>query len=718
MTKMRTPLFLSLAAAVIAAALPALAQQHWWEGEPLRIIDLTSSMSRIDFRPPAEVAGRKAALGYNAEHLDIMGMLGGLDDQHFYFVSQVTAAKNPDYLRAYMPAAKKGGIRVLIYFNVHWYTMAFVEQHPEWRQIRESGAPIDKVYDTGADFCVNSPWRQWCFQVLRDLAAYPIDGIFYDGPIFFPDSCYCRWCKEKFRAKYGRDLPSKKNRTGRDFKDLVDFQAASLAEYLRDSRVVLKGINPELALYMNGGVRGANWATGRLNRALVGEQDILGSEGGFIGGDLTRTPLWKPGLTARLLEAQAGGKPTVIFSAASHKPWTFSLLPAAELRLLYADSIANNASVWFGITQFEFDQPEMETLANMNRFVARSGEYYKGPRSEATAALVWSDTTANFYAGAGAQLIDMDRVAASSDAGNLEAEFSGLSEALLRAHAPFDVIVDTTLERESLARYKAIFLPNVACMSDAVAARLREYVRNGGRLFATFETGLYDDTGKRRPDFALADVFGVADARRIAGPMRWDFMKPLAKDPLLAGVGREFLPASVYHVAVKSAGARALVQYMQPLKGRYDGVPAVSDDPALLVNSYGKGQAVFFTGDYGAMVANFHTPEFLELGRNLLRTLAPPPVEVSGAPGSVEVVLRSQNDGRRLLVHLVNFTGEMTRPIRSVIPVPNVRVTVPAGSKAYTLFRKQPLPVTKDARGRAQVTLPRLEEYEVIAIER
>ena len=60
----------------------------------------------------------------------------------------------------------------------------------------------------------------------------------------------------------------------------------------------------------------------------------------------------------------------------------------------------------------------------------------------------------------------------------------------------------------------------------------------------------------------------------------------------------------------------------------------------------------------------------------------------------------------------------MTRPIRSVIPVPNVRVTVPAGSKAYTLFRKQPLPVTKDARGRAQVTLPRLEEYEVIAIER
>ena len=63
-------------------------------------------------------------------------------------------------------------------------------------------------------------------------------------------------------------------------------------------------------------------------------------------------------------------------------------MPAAELRLLYADSIANNASVWFGITQFEFDQPEMQPLAEMNRYLAGAGEYYRGTRSEANAAVV------------------------------------------------------------------------------------------------------------------------------------------------------------------------------------------------------------------------------------------------------------------------------------------------------------------------------------------
>lgn len=203
---------------LLALALSAGAQPRWWEREPLRIIDLTTSVSGVDFRPPAEVAARKAALGYNAEHLEIMGRGAGLDDRHFHFRTKLAAVEHPDYLSAYLPEARKRGIRVLIYFNVHWYTMAMGEAHPDWRQIREDGTPVDRVYDTGTDFCVNSPWREWCFQVLRDLAAYPIDGIFYDGPIFRQDTCYCRHCRVKFRRQYGRDLPSKKSRRGRDFK--------------------------------------------------------------------------------------------------------------------------------------------------------------------------------------------------------------------------------------------------------------------------------------------------------------------------------------------------------------------------------------------------------------------------------------------------------------------------------------------------------------------
>jgi len=696
------------------------AQERWWEREPLRIVDVTSDIGQFAPHDAAAEAARKAGLGFNAEHLAIMQIAGGLDDQHFYFVSKEAGKQNADYLKQYLPEARKRGIRVLIYFDVHWYSNAFGEKHPDWRQIRENGKPLDAVYDNGTSFCVNSPWRKWCFQVLRDLAAYPIDGIFYDGPIFFPDSCYCSYCREKFRRIYGKEMPSKKVRRGRDFQQLVEFQANSLADFLRDSREALHSVNPNLALYMNGGARGANWATGRLNRVLIGQQDLLGSEGGFLGGDLNRVPLWKPSLTARLLETQSEGKPRVIFSAASHKPWTFSLLPGPELRLLYAATIANAASVWFGITPFDFGRPPLQALTAMNDFLARNGRYYEHTQSGAHVAVVWSDTTANFYAGSAAQLIDIDRVRQASDIGDLDAEFSGVTEALLSAHVPFDVIDDTSLERESLDRYAAIFLPNVACMSDAVAARVRDYVQRGGKIFSTFETSLYDDTGIRRQDFALADLFGAHSEGKIAGPTRWDFMKPSGPDPLLEGMSPDLIPSLVYHVRATPKDARTLLRFTEPLRGRYDGVPAVSDEPALLMQHTGKGFSIYCSANLGAGIEGFHLPEWMRLVDNAVGEMAPAPIQVEGAPASVEVVLRSQNQSHRWLVHLVNYTGGMTRPIREITPLHDVRISLPvspAFHRAFSLYHPQTLPIVKDAHGRPQVSLPNLEEYEVIVLE-
>lgn len=697
------------------------AAEHWWEKEPLRIIDLSTAMGGVDYMPPTQAAEQKAKLGFNTEHLEIMEMPGGMDDGHFFFSTKLASAPKPDFLRPYITEAHKRGIRVLIYFNVHWYSKAFGARHPDWLQINENGKPIDDVYSTGTSFCVNSPWRKWCFQLLRDLAAYGVDGVFYDGPIFFPKSCYCSYCRAQFKERYGKDLPSKQVRHGQDFKNLIDFQADSLAAFLRDSNKELKSINPELAFYMNGGVRGGNWATGRMNRTLIREQDLLGSEGGFISGDLTRVPLWKPGLTARLLETQAGGKPRVIFSAGGHKPWTFSILPAPELKLLYADTIANAASVWLSATPFEFDQPEMQTVAQMNRFVETNAKYFQHTRSEAKIAIVWSDTTANFYAGAGAQLIDVDTVKSQQKAGNLDAEFGGVAEALLRAHAPFDVIDDTTLEREDLSRYSLIVLPNVACMSDTVAARLRKYVQDGGSIFSTLETSLYDDTGIRRKDFALADVLGASDARKLQGPRRWDFMRPAEKDPILGTTTREIIPSPLYYETVVPNSAKPILRYSKPLAGPYDGIPETSQDSALLVNRFGKGRAVYFTGDLGNSIETFHTPELLAIANHIVQELAPPQIEISGAPGSVELVVRSQDQGKRLLLHFVNFTGEMTRPIQHVQPVEGIRVTLPGTqpvTKAYTLMHHSAIPTKTDAQGRVQLTLPRIDEYEVLVLER
>ena len=693
------------------------AQRPWWQDEPLRIVDVVTSFDELKRHSPAEWAEMKAAQGYNVEHLEVMNLFKGLDDRGWYFRSKLASRENADFLRAYLPEAKKRGIRVMIYFNVHWYTREFGDQHPDWLQIREGGKHVDNVYITGTDFCVNSPWREWVFQVLRDLAAYPIDGIFFDGPIFFPDTCYCRHCAAKYRRLHGAELPSKKVRSGAGARDLLNFQANSLADFLRDSRKVLDGRNPPIALYMNGGERGGNWATARLNRVLVEEQHLLGSEGGFIGHDLLRMPVWKPGVTARLLETQSAGKPRVIFSATQHKPWTFSILPRTELRLLYAGTVANGANVWFGMWPSEFELPEMSAITEMNQFLQRNAAYFRGTRSEAEVALVWSDTTANHYQGADAQRLELDRVAGGTEAGNLNGEFAGFAEALVRSHIPFDVIDDVALEREDLSRYRAIVLPNVACMSDAVADRVRRYVHEGGGVIATFETSRYDDTGIRRNDFALAPVMGASAAGSLVGPKRWDFMKG-AGGPLLEGLVREFIPSPAYHLPVKARdGATPVLRFTKPLRGSYDGVPVVSDDPALLVHEYGKGRAIYFAGDLGNAMNSFRLPESLRLIRNAVTMLAPPSVTLENAPASVEVVLRSQTNRR--LLHLINFTGEMIRPMERVIPLRDVRVTLSDGggvTRVRTLIGGKELDHRK-AGSTLVFTLPVVEEYEVVVIE-
>ena len=694
---------------------------NWWEQEPLRIIDLVTAYGQIAWRPAAELARQKAALGYNAEHLHVMNFTTvGLDDQGFFFRTKQAAKQNPDFLGQYLPEAHKNGLRVFIYFNVHAYSIPFGEKHPDWRQIREDGSPLTGVYETATSLCINSPYREWVFQIDRDLCAYPIDGIFYDGPIFFPETCYCRYCQEKFRKRYGTALPSKKERQGKSFAQLLEFQAASLADFLRDSQKVIKDINPSVALYMNGSVLGGNYDTGRLARVINPQENLILNEGGFLYHDLTRMPLWRPGVMARLQEAQAGGKPYVVACAAALKSWNMSLLPDPELRLLYADSVANGAGVYFGFFTTEWDQPEMNTLAAMNRFFAEHSAYYQGSRSEARLAVVWSDSTANFYQGSGSQLIDAARVPARSNIGNLEQEFWGLTEAVIRAHAPFDVIDDYWLEHEALDRYHAIFLPNVACMSQAVAARLEDYVRRGGNLLATFETSLYDEVGARRNDLALAKLFGVSATGKLAGPRPWDYMAKQAPSPLLDRIPRHWIPSTTYYLQVKGGDAQVALRFSKPLVGDYELPPQLSDDPALTVYNTGKGTVVYCSGDLGNMIHAFHMPELLILIENAVRLLAPPGIELENVPSVVELVHRSQNAGSRHLLHLINFNGEMTRPIRQITPLRNARVTLPPdipGRRVYTLMRPQTLTLQKDSRGRTQFVIPHIAEYEVIVVE-
>ena len=695
---------------------------EWWQ-RILRIADF--SMPEFTEKTAALAVRRKKSLFFDAEHLGVFEVKGG-ERGIFYFKSKVAEEVRSDFLGPYLDEAHRAGIKVLIYFNVHWLESSFGARHPDWLQRRSDGKVIGDVYGKGNSPCVNSPgYRSWSFQVIRDLSRYPIDGVFLDGPIFIASGCWCDACRDKFRARFGKDLPSRENWEDAAWKEFIEFRYDSITDYMRDSRAALKKGRSDAVIYMNGQGLWPSWPNGRDNRRLAAYQDLVGAEGGFIGGDLTRAPLWKPSMSAKLLETQAGGKPTVIFIAGKHCGWDLSCLTPAETRLLYAQTIAHGSSPWYGMFFDTSDDPGAHAAGEMNAFIKRNARFLEGTASVADVALLWSVRTADYYR-ATVPVTDFtqegEKLTRQERSGDHYRAFSGWFECLTRRHVQFDVLDEQAVE-ESLSRYSVLILPNVACISQRHAAAITAWVEAGGVLLSTHETSLYTDWGVRRSTPALRDVLGI-DCAGIEGPTTLDYFDR-TDDPLFAGIAAALVPAPRFWTLVETVGnaARALTYYRGRLPARYQPLPPPSTRPALVENRYGKGRSLYFAGTIDEAYQEFHFPEHASLMGALVDEASRRDILVD-APASVQVVLRQQRSRRRLLVHLVNATGEMTRPLTSILPVHHVKVELPHLKGASSAILVNPsaesgieLEVKPRRKGGVEVTVPRLGAYALLVLE-
>ncbi len=697
-------------------------EKPWWR-RVLTIADIgvyaVDEVLRLD---AAELAEMKRRLGFNAEHLSCSDVYGG-EKGVFYFKTKIAESVPRDFLGEYLPEAKRRGIRSLIYYNVHWLQLEFGMKHRDWLQVDSRGHIIDDLYGSGCAPCVNSPWRDWSFQGIRDMAAYDIDGIFLDGPIFAPAGCYCESCRRLFRARFGAEIPAKEDWQDPVWRKFLEFRYASIAEYLRDAANVLKSAKPGCIIYMNCTGLWPAWPAARSNRRLVPHQDMLGAEGGFLYYDLRTSPLWKPGMTAKLLETQAAGKPTVIFIAGANKGWDEYLLTPAETKLLYADTIANGASPWYGIPLHCVGAAGARAAAEMNHFILRNAEYFESTVPLANVALLWSDRTADYYR-ATVPVTDFtpqgERLEKREAAGNFYSGFLGCYEAMARSHIPFRILDEDAVTPKALDAFDLLVAPNCACLSQKKAKAIDRYVREGGNLIASFETSRYDENGILLEDFSLSRVFGVEAGKGTFGPLKLDYMSITdLGSPITQDLSSSLLPCPTYGMEVLVRSAIPLAMYREKMPARYAKLPPVSDKPAIVSNKYGKGRCLYIAGNFFEHYHGYHNPDYRRIVSNSAQAMAKPLVSLRDCPSSVEVVLRAQPGNARLLVHLINFTGEMTRPMERVVSIRNLELTL---HDFAGLRKARALHLGRDLRLRrfgsdALLSIPRLEEYEVISLE-
>ncbi len=687
--------------------------KHWIK-EPLRIIALQNEGSVYN---PALLDDFDTTLdywkknGFNVEQCK--HLVGRLYDPE----------KHHDVLKEYAEKAENLDIKIILYYNVHVITQKIARQHPDWKAVDKLGNPFYR-YEIDFGVCINSPWRNAVMDGLESLKDVPIRGIFLDGPVYWDEGCYCPVCRKHFKETFGIDMENSGSQQRREFG------VQSVVRFLKDFRERYLAVYPDGMVYMNN--RGLTpSANGRDIYRAKPYLDMLGTEGGFMFyGPPDETPLWKTGAAAKYLEGVDQDMPRVIFCAADHKPWSFYLHTESETSLMYASANANGASVWYGFHSpliFEgmnyFHTPGGKEAAAFSTFLADNTEYYRNTRSGASIALMWSQNSADHYGGAQEETDFTEEEARGKEdvRGNHSRSFHGFYEMLFRSGLCFDIITEETVREGIPERYQTIILPNCACLSDEAAGMLGQWTEAGGTIIATAESSLYEPSGSRRKDYALSDLLGISWNGSFtdypAGVSFFDVDSETHTSILTELSQTKMLPMAGYAPDfVPEGSTRTLAYWREPMEGRY-APPTGRSVPAAVIRNTGSGRAVYFSGNIGEAFGIYGIPDYRILFSELIKSYSPQPVITNAPSETVETVLRYQPDHKRHLLHLINFTGSMRRPVTGIIPMRDIRISlrITSAESVTALKTGKNLPLEKKG-DQSVCILPRLDDYEVLII--
>jgi hypothetical protein len=255
---------------------------------------------------------------------------------------------------------------------------------------------------------------------------------------------------------------------------------------------------------------------------------------------------------------------------------------------------------------------------------------------------------------------------------------------------------------------------------------LRAYVDAGGSLLATFETSMYTERGERRPDFGLADVFGIHKAGDIVGTTGNAYLARIEKQhAILNGfTNTHWIPGAENRLPVAPVDDPVLtvvpgfVAYPPELS--YP-VEAHTKEPAVVVRPKGKSRLIYFPGDIERTMWRSGHTDLARLLQNSIRWVAGPNqlVAIEG-DGVVEAFAWETQAG--FAVHVLNYTNPAMHRgwIREFYPIggQKVRMSLPPGrrvTRVELLRAETSIPFT-GGRGIVEFTIPKVVDYEVAAM--
>jgi hypothetical protein len=645
-----------------------------------------------------------ASLSVDAVLVSVTGILAFYPtDVPFHRRSKYLGGK--DLFGACSRAAKARGIRVIARMSPDLNWGDAKEAHPEWFMRDEKGGFLahgedERLFRT----CTFSTYfTEHMPAIMREVQArYDVDGLFTNAwpPLDGLPVCYCDECRKLARPKTV------------GYWDQFTDRVASVWR-LYDGIAKEKGPENLFFANMGGGIR----ATPHLMRlAKVCEWYNCDNQG--RGGD--GAPIWGASQQGRVATAIMGSRTITnvlgAWSTCGPVRWRNVAKSRPEAEIWMDQTAASGMTIWYHWVGAQKGLGEDRRWQAWGRsymqWLARHDMHFERVRSVASIGVVMGQRTHLFYTPPGD--------------GGMPQFIDGLHHALIEGRFLFDFVHEDDLGPETVGRYAALVLPNIAWLSDAQCAQLRAYVAAGGSLMASFETACYDELGRRRPVPGLADLFGIESAGEVEGPRGNGFYARIeGRHEILEGFSdTNWIPGGAYRLPVKAPGPLVLsvipAHTAYPPELSYSPVDR-TDEPAVVVRERGASRLLYFPGDLERVAWRSGHTDLDLLLRNSLGWVSGgnPPVTVSG-DGILECIAWETVPG--FAVHLLNYTNPYLHRgwLRRHYPVGEQRVVMrlPAGRTVarIELLKAGRRVEFRQAGDRVEFTVPGVEDYEVAAL--
>ena len=607
-----------------------------------------------------------------------------------------------DFLGEMIEKCHKNNIAVVVYYSQIFDNWA-AENHPEWRCVDKDGISSNtfgfqhdpKLCRYGLVCPNNEEYREYVKANLQEICAnYDFEGMFLDMT-FWPQVCYCKSCREKYKKQTGKEMPVKVDFSDKEFIEFTLIRDRWIAEFAKLSTDAAKAIKSNVTI--------EHQLSQILCRWVSASSEYMLDAVDYAGGDYYEGFLYQT-ISNKYYKSISPNLPFVHHTSrcdpALHMHTTTKTKEQMVLHVITAlvhngafllvDAINPDGSV----------VPEVyhDLMKGVYQVTKPYEKYVSGDMISDVD--IWFSTHSKFTESTDGLKIneeDYDEF--------VEHRGSSISMAAIMRNQNilFDVIGSVNLDD---IKAKVLVVSHAANISDSEADKIISFVSQGGSVYISGHIG----------NDKIAKMLGVIDL----GMSDYNFwyMRPTdGGKELFTGFSERnpmTVPSEYRKIKADDTSdvlATVTLPYTHPINTNkfsaiHSNPPGVyTDEPAIICKAYGKGKCI-----YSAAPIENSQPYISKLVvGNIIKFLIGDTAIKSNAPAFVEI-LGWKKEGHTYFA-VINQQDEL--PVASMY---DIYLDVPGvGKKAVQVIDNKELE-TENINDMTRIYLPKLDIFNVIEI--